>query len=105
MTRRKHLLLGGVALVLALAAAGGAVAFAGGGDDQMLGGSTADQPHSAALRATGGGKAGIVEPESSDPEEGRTAYGVEVTKRDGGKADVFLDKDYKLLRITSNEDG
>jgi hypothetical protein len=102
--RRKHLLVGGSALALALGVAGG-VAFAGGNDDQTLGGSTADQARSAALHYTGGGNAGIVEPESSDPDEHGAAYGVEVTKPDGSKVDVFLDKDYKLLRITSNEDG
>jgi hypothetical protein len=46
-----------------------------------------------------------VEPESSDPGEHGAAYGVEVTKPDGSKVDVFLGKDYMLLRITSNADG
>ena len=103
--RRKHLLVGGSALALALGTAGGAVAFAGGGDDQTVGGPSADQARAAALRYTGGGNAGIVEPESSDPDEGAAAYGVEVTKPDGSRVDVFLDKDYELLRITSNADG
>ena len=103
--RRKHLLVGGSALALALGAAGGTVAFAGGNDDQTLAGPSADQARSAALHYTGGGNAGIVEPESSDPDEHGATYGVEVTKPDGSKVDVFLDKDYKLLRITSNEDG
>ena len=103
--RSKHLLIGGSALALAVAAGGGAIAFAGGGDDQSLRGSSAERARSAALHYTDGGSAGIVEPESNDPEEHGAAYGVEVTKPDGLKVDVFLDKDYKLLRIASNEDG
>jgi hypothetical protein len=102
--RRKHLVIGGSALALALAAGGGALAVAGSGEE-TLGGSTADKARAAALHYTGGGNAGIVEPESSDPDEHGATYGVEVTKPDGSKVDVFLDKDYKLLRITSNEDG
>jgi peptidase YpeB-like protein len=80
-------------------------AFASGNDDQTLGGPSGDRARAAALRYTGGGKAGIVEPESSDPEEGGAAYGVEVTRPDGSPVDVFLDKDYKLMRIASNADG
>jgi hypothetical protein len=103
--RRRHLVIGGSVLALAVAAGGGAIAVAGAGDDQSLGGSTADNARAAALRYTGGGSAGIVEPESSDPEEHGATYGVEVTKADGSRVDVFLDGSYKLLRITSNEDG
>ena len=107
MVARKHILVGSSALVLAFGAAGGAIAFAGGGggDDQTMTGSNADQARAAALRATGGGAAGIVEPESSDPDEHGAAYGVEITKPDGAKVDVFLDANFKLLRIASNEDG
>jgi hypothetical protein len=103
--RRKYLVIGGSALALAAAAGGGAIAVAGAGDNQSIGGSKADQARAAALRYTGGGSAGIVEPESSDPDEHGATYGVEVTKPDGHKVDVFLDANYKLLRITSNEDG
>jgi hypothetical protein len=103
--RRTKLVIGGSALALALGAAGGSVAFAGGNDDQTLVGAPADQARAAALQYTGGGHAGIVEPESSDPEEGGAAYGVEVTKPDGSPVDVFLDQDYKLMRIASNADG
>jgi hypothetical protein len=102
--RRRHLVIGGSILALA-AAGGGAIAVAGAGDDQSIGGSKADNARAAALRYTGGGSAGIVEPESGDPDEHGATYGVEVTKPDGHKVDVFLDADYKLLRITSNEDG
>jgi hypothetical protein len=103
---RKHILVGSSALVLAFGVAGGAIAFAGGGggDDQTMTGSNADQARAAALRATGGG-AGIVEPESSYPDEHGAAYGVEITTPDGAKVDVFLDANFKLLRIASNEDG
>jgi hypothetical protein len=59
----------------------------------------------AALQYTDGGNAGIVEPERSDPEAGGAAYGIEVTKPEGSKVDVFLDKNYKLMRIASNADG
>jgi hypothetical protein len=103
--RYKRLAVGGSAVVLALGATGGAIAVASGNDDQTLSGPPADQARAAALQYTGGGNAGIVEPESSDPEEGGAAYGVEVTKPDGSKVDVFLSNDYKLLRIASNEDG
>jgi len=103
--RRKKLIIGGSALALVLATAGGAVAIAGGGEDQSLGGPTATKAREAALSYTGGGRAGIVEPESNDPEEHGAAYGVEVTKPDGSPVDVFLDSNFKLLRITSNADG
>jgi hypothetical protein len=99
------LVVGGSALALALGATGGAIAVASGNDDQTLSGPSADQARAAALQFTGGGNAGIVEPESSDPEEGGAAYGVEVTKPDGAKVDVFLDKDYKLMKISSNAGG
>jgi hypothetical protein len=103
---RKHLLIGGSVLALALAGGGGAYAVAGGGEeDQTLGGSTADKARAAALQYTHGGSAGVVENEANDPEEHGASYGVEVTKPDGSKVDVFLDENYKLLRITSNEDG
>lgn len=103
--KKKHLLIGISVLALAAGAGGGAIAMAGsGGDDQSLGGSTADNARGAALHYTGGGNAGIVEPESNDPEEHGATYGVEVTKTDGHKVDVFLDANYKLLRIASNED-
>ena len=105
MMSRRHIVVGGSVLLLAFGAAGGAIAFATGGDDQTLTGSAADQARAAALRSTRGGSAGIVEPESSDPDEHGAAYGVEVTKPDGSRVDVFLDAHYKLLRITSNEDG
>ena len=103
--RRKHLLIGASVLALGAAAGGGAIAVAGSGDDQTLGGSTADKARAAASKYTGGGKASVVEDERSDAEEHGATYGVEVTKPDGHKVDVFLDADYKLLRITSNEDG
>lgn len=101
---RKKLLIGCSILAVA-AASGGAIAVAGAGDDQSIAGSKADQARAAALRFTGGGRAGIVEPESGDPDEHGASYGVEVTKPDGHRVDVFLDENLKLLRITSNEDG
>src|SRR3954468_15372433 len=103
--RRKHLVIGSSILALAVAGGGGAIALAGSGDDQTLGGSKADEARTAALHYTGGGNAGIVEPESNDPEEHGATYGVEVTKPDGHKVDVFLDGNFGLLRIASNEDG
>lgn len=105
MTRKK-MLIGGAVLALALAGGGGAMAVAGGGEeDQTLGGSTADKARAAALRYTHGGSAGVVENEAGDPEEHGASYGVEVTKPDGSKVDVFLDQDFKPLREASNEDG
>lgn len=101
----RRLLIGCSVLAVAAAAGGGAIAVAGAGDDQSIVGSKADQARAAALRYTGGGSAGIVEPESNDPDEHGASYGVEVTKPDGHKVDVFLDGNYDLLRIASNEDG
>jgi hypothetical protein len=101
---RKHLLIGASVLALGVAG-GGAIAVAGSEDDQTLQGSTASKARAAALQHTGGGKAGVVEDESGDKEERGASYGVEVTKPDGSKVDVFLDGDFKPLREASNEDG
>jgi hypothetical protein len=104
--KRKHMILGGTLLAAAIAAGGGAYAVAGGGEeDKTLTGSTADKARAAALQYTGGGKAGVVEDESGDPEEKGASYGVEVTKPDGSKVDVFLDGKFEPLREASNEDG
>src|SRR4051794_38223709 len=101
----RRLIIGCSALAVAAAAGGGAIAVAGAGDDQSIVGYKADQARAAALRYTGGGSAGLVEPESNDPDEAGARYGVGGAKPDGHKVDVFLDGSYKLLRITSNEDG
>ena len=104
--KRNHMLIGGAILAAAIATGGGAYAVAGGGEeDKTLTGSTADRARAAALQYTGGGNAGVVEDESGDPEEKGASYGVEVTKPDGSKVDVFLDQDFKPLRQASNEDG
>lgn len=97
--RRKHLMVGGV--VLALAAGGAGSASAIGSDDHPVAGNSSDQARAAAVRYTGGGRAGTVE---ADSEHGAT-WGVEVTKPDGSSVDVRLDARYKLVEITSNADG
>ncbi|MDQ6751630.1 MAG: hypothetical protein M3Z33_12895 [Actinomycetota bacterium] len=98
--QRKHLIVGGV--VFALAAGGAGAASAIGSDhDRAVAGTSSDQARSAALRYTGGGRAGIVE---ADTEHGAT-WGVEVTKPDGSPVDVRLDARYKLIEITGNADG
>jgi hypothetical protein len=103
---RKYLLIGASVLALGAAAGGGAIAVAGSGEeDKTLTGTAADKARAAALQSTNGGKAGIVEDESNDPEEKGATYGVEVTKPDGSKVDVFLDENFQVLREASNEDG
>jgi hypothetical protein len=98
--QRKHLITGAAVLALAAGGAGAATAI-GSGHDQAVTGSSADQARAAALRYTGGGKAGIVE---ADTEHGAT-WGVEVTKPDGSPVDVRVDQNYNLVEITSNADG
>ncbi|MDX6632656.1 MAG: hypothetical protein QOG09_1480 [Solirubrobacterales bacterium] len=98
IVKRKYLLLVGAVVALG----GGGVATAIATDhDQTASGSKADQAREAALRYTGGGKAGVVEP---DTEHG-SSWDVEVTKPDGSPVDVRLDSGYKLVEITSNRDG
>jgi hypothetical protein len=67
--------------------------------DKTLSGATAARAREAALAKTGGGKAGSVE---SETEKGAT-YGVEVTKPDGSKVDVFLDGQFNAIAVDSDQ--
>ncbi|WP_433754922.1 PepSY domain-containing protein [Nocardia sp. CA-135398] len=85
----------GVATAAVLAAVGTGVGFALGGDDDndIVTGPDADQARAAALTVVPG-TAGEVEKETN---EGNAVYGVDVTKSDGTKLEVHLDKDFHYL--------
>ena len=94
-----------IAAVAVLAVGGTAIAgAAGGGDDdatdKAISGQALDRASSAALAETGGGK--VTETEVGD-EEG--AYEVEVTRADGSKVDVHLDKGFNVLSSVGDNDG
>jgi hypothetical protein len=97
MTRRRKLIL--VCAAAAVLGAGGAAiatGTVGGGDDgdEQATGPGADRAKEAALAITGG-TANAVE---RDSEDGAT-WEVEVTKPDGGVADVRLDENYQLVVV------
>jgi uncharacterized membrane protein YkoI len=93
--KRKHLVIGGLALALSAAGVGAAVA-AGGGEDarEQVSGPGADKARSAALAAHPG-TANSVE---RDGENGAT-WEVEITAKDGNTVDVRLDENYKVVVV------
>jgi uncharacterized membrane protein YkoI len=91
-----------VAAIAVLAVGGTAIAgAAGGGDDndKAITGQALDRAGAAALDHTGGGK--VTDTEAGD-EEG--AYEVEVTRPDGGKVDVHLDKGFNVIGQATDSD-
>ena len=90
MNRRTKIGIG-AAGVLAVAAVGTGIVYA---DEPQITGSAADQARAAAVKAVPGSTAGEVEAETN---EGAAVYGVIVTKSDGTKLEVHLDKNYKFL--------
>jgi hypothetical protein len=99
--RRKLIVAGAAAAVLAVGGAGAALAFGGGDDgDQSLSGPAAKQATASALRVTGGGHANSVE---RDGENG-AAYEVEVRKPDGSVVDVRLDANYQLVVVEGDSE-
>ncbi|WP_193220301.1 PepSY domain-containing protein, partial [Mycobacterium tuberculosis] len=54
----------------------------------------ADRARAAAVQAVPGGTAGEVETETG---EGAAAYGVLVTRPDGTRVEVHLDRDFRVL--------
>ncbi len=95
--RSKRILLPAVAVVAALGIGG--VVWAGTASADDVAGSERDRVSSAALDATGGGRATSVET-SDDPGE---AYEVEVRKTDGTEVDVTLDKDLTVVRQDADD--
>ena len=103
MTKRRKILIGGVA-VLAIAAGGTGVAVAtSGGDDdateQSIEGSALERASDAALAETDGGK--VTETEVGDEE---SYYEVEVTLDDGSQVDVQLDRDFSVVGSEADSD-
>jgi uncharacterized membrane protein YkoI len=91
----------GAAVTAALVGTGAAVAAASGDDEGgTVTGPEADHAVSAALSATGGGRANSVE---RDSEDGAT-WEVEVTKPDGTTVDVRLDGSYKVVVIEGDRE-
>ena len=89
MNRRTKIGIG-AAGVFVLAAVSTGIGYA----EPQITGSAADQARAAAVKAVPGSTAGAVEAETN---EGAAVYGVLVTKSDGTKLEVHLDKDYKFL--------
>lgn len=93
----KRLVIGLAAAAVVAAMAGGAVAYAASSraDDEgtSVTGPEADRAVSAALAATGGGRANSVE---RDSEDGAT-WEVEVTKPDGTTVDVRLNAQFGVV--------
>jgi hypothetical protein len=88
-------------LVVIAAGAASGVAMATGDDgDQTVTGKDANAATSAALRATGGGRANSVE---RDSENGAT-WEVEVTKTDGTTVDVRLDEQLGVVVIETDQE-
>jgi uncharacterized membrane protein YkoI len=87
------LLAAGIA-ALALAAGGVGVAVAGDGDDAEapIRGSALEKASAAALEHTGGGR--VTETEVGDEE---SLYEVEVTRDDGSRVDVQLDRGFDVV--------
>ena len=100
--KRKAVLTAGVA-VFAAGVAGGVAMASGSTDDdgdQTITGKNANAAISAALRATGGGRANSVE---LDSENGAT-WEVEVTKTNGQTVDVRLDDNYAVVVIEGDSE-
>jgi hypothetical protein len=90
MNRRTKIGIG-AAGVFVLAALGTGTGYA---DEPHITGPAADQARAAAVKAVPGSTAGAVEAETN---EGAAVYGVIVTKSDGTKLEVHLDKNYNFL--------
>ena len=94
-------------IVASLGVGGAAIAGATGGGDERedateakaIGGDARSKAISAALEHTGGGKA--TQTEAGD-EEG--AYEVEVTRADGSQLDVHLNRDFKVINDSPDND-
>lgn len=97
--KRKTLIAGAAAAVLAVGGVG--VANAVGDDGGGATGAGADQAKAAALRLIPGGHANAVE---RDGEKGAT-WEVEVRKPDGSTVDVRLGANYETVAIDRDSEG
>jgi len=95
LRKRAKLAIAGGVLALGLVGAGTALAMSGGNDDGggSVSGPDADHARTAAVAVAPGGHAGPVRAES----DGGAAYGVDVTKPDGTRLDVRLDRNFAVL--------
>ena len=93
MNRRTKIGIGIATGALVLTGGGIGLAAAVSGDDGISG-PNADKARTAAVQAVPGGTAGEVDAEAG---EGKAAYGVLVTKSDGSKVEVHLDKNFAVL--------
>ena len=103
MRQRRHVVVAGVAALVAAGALGIGSAVAGGGDDDegSVTGPQADRAIAAALEITGGGTANAVE---RDSEDGAT-WEVEVTRSDGSTVDVRLDEGFGLVVVEGDSEN
>jgi hypothetical protein len=80
--------------VVAALTGGAGIAVASGGDDSEspIRGEALNKASAAALTRTGGGR--VTETETGDEE---SYYEVEVTRPDGSRVDVQLDRDFRVV--------
>ncbi|MGH9229362.1 MAG: hypothetical protein ACRD07_11680 [Acidimicrobiales bacterium] len=102
MNRKTTLISLGAAAAIVAAGAGVGVADAGGGDDNEapITGDALDKASAAALEATGEGR--VTETEVGDEE---SYYEVEVTLDDGSQVDVQLDRDFRVVGSSADDEG
>jgi len=94
MRKRAKVAIAGGVLALGLVGAGTALAVSGGNDGGgSVSGPDADHARAAAVAAAPGGQAGQVRMGS----DGGAAYDVDVTKPDGTRLDVRLDRNFAVL--------
>jgi hypothetical protein len=97
--KRKLILVGVAAAILAIAGTGGALAFGGADDeDASLSGPQADRAAAAALKATRGGTVTAVERDDD------VAYEVEI-RADGSTVDVDVDGSYQVVAIDTDAES
>jgi uncharacterized membrane protein YkoI len=102
MTSKTKRITAAVLVAGGLAGGAAAIASAGGDDDgkdKAIKGHALSRATRVALQATGGGK--VSETERGDEE---SYYQVEVTKADGSRVDVNLDRAFNVVR-TKTESG
>jgi hypothetical protein len=100
MRTRTALIAAGLGAV-AVVAAGGVAAASSDDGDGVVRGPQAGRAMTAALDATGGGRANSVE---RDGENGAT-WEVEVTTKDGDTVDVRLDGNYRVVVIEGDSEA
>jgi hypothetical protein len=95
MSKRTKVLIAG-AVVAATALVGGGAAVAGAGDDDgrspAITGAALDRARAAALAEAGGGR--VTGTEAGDEE---SYYEIEVTRPDGSRVDVQLDRSFRVV--------